>query len=307
MSPTEQRFALLIDADNICDQYVRTILNELASKGTVLCKRIYGDWTSTQHSKWKNVLLRHAIQPIQQYSYTSGKNATDSAMIIDAMDLLYSGNFDGFCLASSDSDFTRLAVRLREGGMYVIGMGEQKTPKSFCVACNEFKYLDLLKHQTPPTEPSVPPSSATNPGSSASKPKQPSTPKLEQPKSPTAKPVSPEEAPQKQLSSGSQPQPSNTHPTPAVANAEASAPNRPPQSLKAIRGIIHAILNENSDEEGWLALPRLKELLIKRQPSFDTRNFGKAKFSAFLETLGTLELRQSSAGHVAATRRKPSA
>ena len=138
------KIAILIDADNISDKYVKILLDETASKGVATYKRIYGDWTSTKLGSWKKVLLENSIIPIQQYSYTTGKNATDSAMIIDAMDILYSKTVDGFCIASSDSDFTRLVARLRESGMYVIGMGESKTPPPFVSACNEFKYLDLL-------------------------------------------------------------------------------------------------------------------------------------------------------------------
>lgn len=140
----ELRFAILIDADNISDRYIKIILDEVANNGIATYKRIYGDWTSPQLVSWKNVLLENSIIPIQQYSYTAGKNSTDSAMIIDAMDILYSGNVDGYCIVSSDSDFTRLAARLRESGMQVIGMGEQKTPQPFISACNQFKYLDLL-------------------------------------------------------------------------------------------------------------------------------------------------------------------
>jgi len=140
----ELRFAILIDADNISDRYIKIILDETANSGVVTYKRIYGDWTTSRLAPWKNILLENSIIPIQQYSYTVGKNATDSAMIIDAMDILYSGTVDGFCIVSSDSDFTRLAARLREAGMQVIGMGEEKTPKPFISACNQFKYLDLL-------------------------------------------------------------------------------------------------------------------------------------------------------------------
>ena len=140
----ELRFAILIDADNVSDKYIKIILDETANNGIVTYKRIYGDWTTSRLAPWKNILLDNSIIPIQQYSYTVGKNSTDSAMIIDAMDILYSGNVDGFCIVSSDSDFTRLAARLRESGMQVIGMGEEKTPKPFISACNQFKYLDLL-------------------------------------------------------------------------------------------------------------------------------------------------------------------
>ena len=151
---TEKRFALLIDADNVSAKYLQPILDELSKYGTVTYKRIYGDWTLASHVKWKKVLLENSITPIQQFGYTQGKNATDSAMIIDAMDLLYSGSVDGFCIVSSDSDFTRLAARLRESGKLVIGMGESKTLGPFVKACDQFKYLDLLlDHSEPEPEP----------------------------------------------------------------------------------------------------------------------------------------------------------
>lgn len=140
----EKRFAVLIDADNVSAKYIKYVLDEVSNYGSVTYKRIYGDWTSTNAVSWKNVLLEYSITPIQQYGYTVGKNATDSAMIIDAMDILYTGNVEGFCIVSSDSDFTKLAVRLRESGKMVIGMGERKTPKPFGAACNVFKYLDIL-------------------------------------------------------------------------------------------------------------------------------------------------------------------
>ena len=141
----DKRFALLIDADNVSSKYIKPILDELSKYGTITYKRIYGDWTSTLHAKWKDALLDNSITPIQQFSYTVGKNATDSAMIIDAMDILYSGNCDGFVLVSSDSDFTRLAIRLREAGMKVYGMGEKKTPKPFIVACDKFVYIEVIR------------------------------------------------------------------------------------------------------------------------------------------------------------------
>lgn len=141
---SENRFALLIDADNVSARYIKPILDELSKYGTVTVKRIYGDWTLSLHSKWKDALLENSITPIQQFGYTQGKNATDSAMIIDAMDLLYGENLDGFCIVSSDSDFTRLASRLRESGLTVIGMGEKKTPTPFRRACDVFTNLELL-------------------------------------------------------------------------------------------------------------------------------------------------------------------
>ena len=136
--------AVLIDADNTKPGIIEGLLNEIADYGTASVKRIYGDWTRPNLKGWKETLLDHSIQPIQQFAYTSGKNATDSAMIIDAMDLLYAGKFDGFCIVSSDSDFTRLASRIRESSITVYGFGERKTPKAFVSACDKFVYLDLL-------------------------------------------------------------------------------------------------------------------------------------------------------------------
>ena len=143
----EMRYAVLIDADNVAAKYTKNILDELSNYGIATYKRVYGDWTRTSLAGWKNMALDNAITPVQQYSYTTGKNATDSAMIIDAMDILYSNNVDGFCIVSSDSDFTRLAIRLRESGKHVIGMGEKKTPKPFSTACNAFKYLEILAEE----------------------------------------------------------------------------------------------------------------------------------------------------------------
>lgn len=147
MNSSELRLAVLIDADNVPSASVQEMMEEIAKYGTPTFKRIYGDWTKPHVTGWKNVLLENAITPIQQYSYTSGKNATDSAMIIDAMDILYSGRVDGFCIISSDSDFTRLALRLREAGMKVIGLGQKKTPAPFIAACDKFIYIEILKRK----------------------------------------------------------------------------------------------------------------------------------------------------------------
>lgn len=146
------RLAVLIDADNVPYANVKGMMEEIAKYGTPTFKRIYGDWTKPTTSGWKTVLLQNAITPIQQYSYTTGKNATDSAMIIDAMDILYSGRVEGFCIVSSDSDFTRLATRLREAGMKVIGIGEKKTPEPFITACDKFIYIEILAADDSVTE-----------------------------------------------------------------------------------------------------------------------------------------------------------
>ena len=141
----ENKIAVLVDAENVSEKYAEDLLDEVTNYGIPTYKRVYGDWTKPQLSNWKNSLLTYSFTPIQQYSYTSGKNSSDSAMIIDAMDILYSGKVTGFCLVTSDSDFTRLAMRLREAGMMVLGMGEKKTPQPLIKACEKFIYLEVLK------------------------------------------------------------------------------------------------------------------------------------------------------------------
>lgn len=146
----DQKLAVLIDADNVPYSNIKEMLEEVAKTGTPTIKRIYADWTTPNVSGWKKVLLENAITPVQQYSYTTGKNSSDSALIIDAMDILYSEKVDGFCIVSSDSDFTRLATRLREAGMKVIGIGEKKTPLPFITACDKFIYIEILKSKSEP-------------------------------------------------------------------------------------------------------------------------------------------------------------
>lgn len=147
MDTKDLKLAVLIDGDNIPSAYVKEMMEEIAKYGIPTIKRIYGDWTKPHLNKWKKILLENAITPIQQYGYTIGKNATDSAMIIDAMDILYAGKVTGFCIVSSDSDFTRLATRIREAGLTVFGIGEKKTPNPFIVSCDKFIYLEILKNQ----------------------------------------------------------------------------------------------------------------------------------------------------------------
>ncbi|UWP60654.1 NYN domain-containing protein [Ruminococcus gauvreauii] len=256
---TELKFAILIDADNISDKYIKIILEETANSGVATYKRIYGDWTSPQLASWKSVLLDNSIIPMQQYSYTSGKNATDCAMIIDAMDILYSGTVDGFCIASSDSDFTRLVARLRESGMQVIGMGESKTPKPFIAACNQFKYLDLLF----------------------------SNQQKKEKKAAAERPLIKEIR-------------SSVKEKSRASKKESAAPPpediQPQSDLDVIKLTIAAIVEKFSDEDGWIFSGKLGDQLSKRLPDFDVRNFGYAKLTPFVKSLGDYEINRISNG-----------
>ena len=178
---TDDKLAVLIDADNVPYKNVKEMLEEISRNGTPTIKRIYADWTKPNASGWKNVLLENAITPIQQYSYTTGKNSSDSALIIDAMDILYSEKVNGFCIVSSDSDFTRLATRLREAGMIVIGFGEKKTPKPFISACDKFIYLEILNNteESDPTETTEEPESTVTKKTEKSKRKKEPLSKLD--------------------------------------------------------------------------------------------------------------------------------
>ncbi len=253
----ELKLAVLIDADNISDKYVKIILDETAKTGVATYKRIYGDWTNPRLVSWKNVLLDNSISPIQQYSYTTGKNATDSAMIIDAMDILYSGTVDGFCIASSDSDFTRLAARLRESGMYVTGMGESKTPKPFISACNQFKYLDILLSKQQDEE-NVIRKEETAEVKTASK-----AVKIKRGAKEAALPLK-----------------------------RAKEELRPQTDLKMIKRAIISLVEECSDDDEWILSAELRNQLGKRFPDFDVRNFGHSKFSSFIKSLNILDCEQ---------------
>lgn len=223
------KLAVLIDGDNIPSAYVKDMMEEIAKYGNPTIKRIYGDWTNPRLLKWKQVLLENAITPIQQYGYTAGKNATDSAMIIDAMDILYTGDVDGFCLVSSDSDFTRLATRLREAGMQVYGIGEKKTPNPFIVACDKFIYLEILKKQS------------------------------EEESSETA--------------------------------SNKSAPKNSVDKIthKDIN-LIAATIDDVADDDGWAFLGDVGSLLQKKQPNFDSRNYGFQKLTPLINSIGNFEI-----------------
>jgi len=227
----ELKLAVLIDGDNIPSANVKEMMEEIAKYGNPTIKRIYGDWTNPKLTKWKNVLLENAITPIQQYGYTIGKNATDSAMIIDAMDILYSEKVNGFCLVSSDSDFTRLATRLREAGMNVIGIGEKKTPDPFIVACDKFIYIEILKYNSEGTETDLT--------------KSKSSPKM---------------------------------------NVDKITP-------KVIQ-LISSTISDLADDEGWAFLGDVGNLLQKKQPNFDSRNYGFQKLTPLIKSINSFEIDQ---------------
>ena len=228
------RIAVLVDADNIPSAHVKEMMEEIAKYGTPTFKRIYGDWTKPNVTGWKNVLLENAITPIQQYSYTTGKNSTDSAMIIDAMDILYSEKVDGFCIVSSDSDFTRLATRLREAGMMVIGLGQKKTPNPFIVACDKFIYLEILK------APLIESKLTSEPG------------KEKRPKASEAE---------------------------TLQKVDRDTIN-----------LISSTIIDLADDSGWAFLGEVGNLILKKQPSFDPRNFGFTKLAPLIKSIGKFEI-----------------
>ena len=273
MDNQDLRLAVLIDADNAPRSALRDIMAEAAVYGTPTVKRIYGDWTTPNMASWKPLLLEHAITPIQQYSYTTGKNATDSAMIIDAMDLLYSGRCDGFVLVSSDSDFTRLATRLREAGMKVYGMGEKKTPLPFIVACDKFIYIEVIRAAG---------EKARQEALAASVPE-------------------PEPAPEPERDSPAQPakRPAKKATKKKAASAQ-SAPPEPEEIAGVPRAVVDLIadsLESIADEDGYGFMGKLGNLLLKKQPDFDPRNYGYSKLTQLVKALDRFEVvsRQTSA------------
>ena len=221
------KLAVLIDSDNVSHAYVKPMLEEIARYGTPTIKRIYGDWTQPEATGWKNVLLENAITPIQQYRYTSGKNCTDSTLIIDAMDILYTERVGGFCIVSSDSDFTRLATRLREAGMLVIGIGEEKTPSPFIAACDRFVFLEIIAPKSEPEE----------------EKKKPEPQQLRRAKVP-----------------------------------------------KEIRNLVRNSVNDVADEDGWAFLGDVGNMILRKNPAFDSRNYGYNKLTNFIKSLGIFEV-----------------
>ena len=290
---TDKRFAVLIDADNISDRYIKTILDEMAGEGEVTYKRIYGDWTKPALAPWKKVLLEYSVTPIQQYSYTTGKNATDSAMIIDAMDILYSGNVEGFCLVTSDSDFTRLASRLRESGMLVVGMGEKKTPKAFTTACNKFKYLDILSG----SKASGKSEKSKAEKAKAEKEKAAKAEKEKEKAAAAAKLAEKEKAEKEKAAKTSKIKSvkvlSKVKEEPPVEIHE-EIPEEPEETitpLAEIKSSLIDILREDSDEDGWVSTSDLGNKLLKRYSDFDVRNYGYSKLTPFLKSLKGFEMK----------------
>ena len=256
----DKMIAVLIDGDNVSDKYVKYIFDEIANHGTPTYKRIYGDWTRPQMSSWKSVLLNYSITPIQQYSYTTGKNATDATLIIDAMDILYSHNVDGFCIVSSDSDFTRLAARLREAGMYVLGMGEKKTPKPFIAACEKFKYLEILA--TVPANPTESINVITNDA----------------------------------LMNDDKKTDNHDKGTGKLAAISQESPKEGMASIQELIEAIKMIVTEGSDEDGWVSMGEVGKRLNKRYPDFDTRNYGHLKLTPLISSFRQFEIQSRKIG-----------
>ena len=281
-SAKDCRLAVLIDADNVSDKYIKYILDELSNDGTTTYKRIYGDFTKSALGSWKNVLLDNSITPVQQYGYTTGKNATDSAMIIDAMDVLYTGRCDGFVIVSSDSDFTRLAIRLREAGMKVIGMGEKKTPQPFIASCDKFVYIEVIRAAGDKARAAArklqEQAEVAKEEPSAARPEEPAAGKSRKGRKKAAE--VPEPAPE-----------------PPVPEPPAAEPERgvPPEMVDLITDALEMI----ADEDGYAFMGELGNLLAKQRPDFDPRNYGFSKLTTLIKSLPRFEVdaRQTSNPH----------
>lgn len=235
------RLAVLIDAENVPRNCIKSVMEEIAIYGTPTIKRIYGDWTNPSIGGWKNSLLENAITPIQQYSYTTGKNSSDSAMIIDAMDILYTEKTDGFVIVSSDSDFTRLAIRLREAGQRVIGIGEKKTPNPFIAACDKFTYIEVIRANAEEVK--------------------------------------------------------HIDDEPSQRAAEKTKPKQPSQSkargTKVPEDVVQFIadsISDLSEDDDWVFMGELGNLLLKKKPDFDHRNFGFKKLSSLIKSIDRFEV-----------------
>lgn len=250
---TEKKYAVLIDAENVASKYIKLIMDEVSVYGTATYKRLYGDFTASSVKSWIDCLKEYAITPVFQCNYTQGKSASDSALIIDAMDILYTGRVDGFCLVSSDSDFTKLAMRLRESGMSVIGMGEEKTPNSLVAACETFKFLDLLYNAEETARIAVKPKRENGAGKGRGA-------------QGAAAPVEPEELP---------------------VTGSSKVPG-----MKAIKKEVMSIINSKAEDDGWVNLSEVGTDLPKRVPGFDPRNYKCEKLKQFIELFDAFEIKE---------------
>ncbi len=287
----ELRLAVLVDAENVSHTWIRLIMAEIARYGTPTIKRIYTDWTQPAAGGWKNVLLEHAFTPMQQYRYTAGKNSSDSAMIIDAMDILYSQKVDGFCIVSSDSDFTRLAQRLREAGMHVIGMGVKKTPVPFKASCERFIYIENLKDMAGADQPSVAAAKPQQPAAASSKSS--ASGQSKQPNGQGKQPGNGQSKPQPAAAAAPQPAVVPTPaPAPVVAEPEdeENAEEEGVFSVDKLIKLLSVTINDLANESGWASLSDVGSLLAKKVPDFDTRNYGYRALMPLVESLGVFEI-----------------
>ena len=258
----EKKIAILIDADNTSPEYMKIVIEEAAKEGIITYRRVYGDFTKQQLKSWtKEILNEYALSPIHSYDYTTGKNSTDITMVIDAMDILYTGHADVFCLVTTDSDFTRLTTKLREAGKKVIGMGQQKTVGAFVKACNSFKYLDLI--------------------TKATKDEKPNTTKEQKQK-------------QVAVGKGKKDNKDSVETKEVITKGKSAKEASEKAPIKVdktklpedIRQSIIDIIDEYTDAEGWTLVSKIGDLLPKQYPDFDTRNYGFKRMINFLEAEG---------------------
>jgi hypothetical protein len=253
------RVAVLIDCDNVSHTWARAVLGEAAKHGTLGIKRGYGDWASERLKNWRPELATYAVQPVQQFAYTTGKNSTDFALVIDAMDLLYSENVDVFCIVSSDSDFTRIAMRLRESGKSVYGIGARKTPAAFQNACDRFTYLEVLKAEAEADEPAAPVKKA------AAK---------------VAATVTHKAAPAK-----------------APAKKAARTAKATKAQLSELASLLLPAIEANAKDDGWASLGSVGQYVVNTNPTFDSRNYGYSKLSDLVRDVPRLEVREVPTGN----------
>ena len=288
MELSDKKFAVLIDADNISHRKIKDILDEIANYGTPTIKRIYGDFTDPKFAAWKSVLLENSITPIQQYAYTTGKNATDSALIIDAMDILHKESVNGFCIVSSDSDYTRLASRIRESGREVLGFGEKKTPKPFIKSCDKFISVEILGQSAPAPAPvsapaqtaaAVPAAKAATPKKTAKKHQGRNAPETDMPEAAVAEHVAAEAAPAEPAAAEKKvaPAPDTAQPQPIIRPIDDD-----------FKTLLANTIEDAADDSGWAFLGIVGGVLTKKMPDFDPRNYGYKKLSLLVKSLSKI-------------------